>query len=85
MTDLANLRLLDEHLADCGNENDLTDMLIAEAIRLGIDTKEAIVAALEAIGRDSAHVRIRLAKNAKLHSDRRPWFCDTDGRYRIQS
>lgn len=85
MTDLESLRRLDAHLADCGNKHDRVDILIAEAIRLGIDTKEAIVDALEAIGRDSTHVRIRLWTNAKLHSDRRPWFCDTDGRFHIQS
>ena len=85
MTDLESLRRLDGHLAQCGNENDWTDFLIAEAICLGIDTKEAIVAALEALGRNSVHVRIRLETNAKLHPDRRPWFCDTDGRYHNQS
>ena len=85
MTALESLRLLDDCLAQCGNEHDRVDLLIAEAICLSIDTNAAIVAALEAIGRNPVHVRIRLGKNAKLHPDRRPWFCDTDGRYHNQS
>ncbi len=85
MTKLESLRQLDDLLAECGNGHDRVDTLIAEAIRMGVDTEPAIVVALETIGRKPAHVRIRLGTNAKLHPDRRPWFRDADGRLHIQS
>jgi len=79
-----NLELLDRCLDPSISKHERVDSLIAEAIHLGLDTKTAIVDALEAIGRNPVHVRIRLGKNAKLHPDRRPWFRDKDRRYHIQ-
>ena len=71
MTDaktIASLRMLDGYLENSGNDNDRVDLLIAESITLGTDTRKGIHDALQMIGRNPRRVMIRLSGTIPMNS-----------------